>query len=59
MCGSGLLPCNHNCLCIDQDGSTALTLGAHEGHHECLPILLAHSAEVDRADDVSLVSAEV
>ena len=28
-------------------------MGAQEGHHECLSILLAHGAEVDKANAVS------
>ena len=27
---------------------------AYKGHHECLSILLAHGAEVDKADAVSV-----
>ena len=26
---------------------------AHEGHYDCLSILLAHGAEVDKAEEVS------
>ena len=33
-----------------QDGVTALMLAAQEGHHECLSILLAHGAEVDKVE---------
>ncbi len=36
------------------NGSTALMCAALEGHHECLSILLAHGAEVDKADAVSV-----
>ena len=28
-------------------------MAAQEGHHECLSILLAHGAEVDKAEAVS------
>ncbi len=39
--------------CFNQDGSTALMIAAERGHHECLPILLAHGAEVEKARAVS------
>ncbi len=29
-------------------------IAAEEGHHECLSILLAHGAEVDKAREVSI-----
>ena len=41
-------------LCIDQNGLTALILAAHKGCHECLSILLAHGAEVNKAAAVSI-----
>ena len=44
-------------VCIDQDGRTALILAANKGHHECLSLLLARGAEVDRSVGVSAVSA--
>ena len=47
--------CNHYCLHNEQDGA-ALLVAAEKGHHECLSILLAHGAEVDKADRVSAVS---
>ena len=46
--------CDLNCVCIDQLGSTALMMAAHQGHHECLSILLAHGAEVNKAAAVSV-----
>ncbi len=39
---------NQYCLCIHQNGLTALILAAQEGHHECLSILLAHGADVNK-----------
>ena len=42
------------CLCIDQNGHTALILAAQWGHQECMSILLAHGAEVDKARAVSV-----
>ncbi len=42
------------CLSIDQNKLTALKIAAQEGHHECLSILLAHGAEVDKAEAVSV-----
>ncbi len=41
-------------LYIDQNGLTALLLAAGRGHRECLSILLAHGAEVDKAEEVSV-----
>ena len=32
-------------------------VAANKGHHECLSILLAHGAEVDKANHVSAVNA--
>ena len=48
--------CNQYCLMFDQDGFTALMIAARYGHHECLSILLAHGAEVDKVARVSAVS---
>ena len=49
LCGSVFI-CHDLCgLCIYQNGSTALTLAAENGHRECLSILLAHGAEVNKA----------
>ena len=42
-------------VCIDQDGRTALILAANKGHHECLSLLLARGAEVDKSVGVSIV----
>jgi hypothetical protein len=43
------------CLCCQlKDGITALMMAAREGHHECLSILLAHGAEVNKAAAVSV-----
>ena len=42
------------CPCIVQNGLTALMIAALKGHHECLSILLAHGAEVDKARGVSV-----
>ena len=47
---------NPSCLYIDQFGSTALVSAAEKGHHECLSILLAHGAKVDKLKEVSEVS---
>ena len=44
-------------LCMDQDGSTALMDAAGRGRHECLLILLAHGAKVNKADEVSVRGA--
>ena len=50
-----LMLCNLHCLCYQlQYGSTALIIAAREGHHECLSILLAHGAEVNKAYAVSV-----
>ncbi len=32
-------------------------LAAAKGHHECLSVLLAHGADVNKAGDVSAVNA--
>ena len=37
-----------------QSGLTALMMAALEGHHEYLPILLAHGAEANKARTVSV-----
>ena len=37
--------------------STALVIAAQIGQHECLSILLAHGAEVDKANEVSVLRA--
>jgi hypothetical protein len=42
---------------FDQGSRTALMSAAGGGHHECLLILLAHGAEVDKVDKVSVVIA--
>ena len=47
--------CNKHCL--RQGGHTALMIAAEAGHHECLSILLAHGAEVDKIDEARAVSA--
>ena len=47
--------CDQYCLMFDQDGFTALMIAARNGNHECLSILLAHGAEVDKAARVSAV----
>jgi hypothetical protein len=39
---------------MDQNGEVALILAAREGHHECISILLAHGAEVNKAEEVSV-----
>ena len=39
---------------MDQDGCTALMKAAGRGHHECLSILLAHGATVNKVDEVSV-----
>jgi hypothetical protein len=39
---------------IDQDEHTALMIAARKGLHDCLSILLAHGAEVDKATTVSV-----
>ena len=41
------------CLYIRQDGCTAVMIATVKGQHECLSILLAHGAEVDKAIKVS------
>ena len=46
-----------NIVCIHQGGLTALMIASFEGRHECLSILLAHSANVDKANEVSVVVA--
>ena len=38
----------------DQGGHTSLMIAAANGHHECLSILLAHDAAVDKANTVSV-----
>ena len=53
-CSSGLLFYDQYCLCIDQNGLTALIIAAQKGHHECLSILLAHGAEVNKAEALSI-----
>ncbi len=40
-------------FCVDQDGCTALIMAAHMGHQDCLSILLANGAEVDKLTEVS------
>ena len=49
-----LMDCNPHDLFIDQDGFTALMIAVQEGHHECLSILLAHGADVNKATAVSV-----
>ena len=44
---------------FDQDGNTALMIAAQGGHHECLSILLAHGADVNKAGRVSAVSTPI
>ena len=44
------------CISADQDGFRSLMIVAANGHHECLSILLAHGAEVDKTTAVSAVS---
>ena len=39
---------------MDQNGLTALIGAARQGQRECLSILLAHGAEVNKADAVSV-----
>ena len=39
-----------------QDGCAALTIAAQEGHHECLSLLLARGADVNKAIEVSEAS---
>ncbi len=34
-------------------------IAAEKGHHECLSLLLAHGAEIDKADQVSAMSFQV
>ena len=46
---------NHLSVYIKQDGYSALMIAAAKGHHECLSILLAHGAEVDRPNEASVV----
>ena len=48
------MSCDLTCLCIVQNGFTALMFTANQGHQECLLILLAHGAEVDTATGVSV-----
>ena len=38
----------------DQGGRTALMISSIKGHRECLSILLAHDAAVDKANTVSV-----
>ena len=48
--------CNLCCLCCQlQSGCTALMIAAEGGHLQCLSILLAHDAAVDKANDVSVI----
>ena len=47
------MPCYEHCFFINQDGYTALMSAACAGQHECLSILLAHGADVDKANAVS------
>jgi ankyrin repeat protein len=44
-----------SCL-FNQDGSTALMIATQGGHQQCLLILLAHGADVDKSDRVRVVS---
>ena len=54
---SGLLRSFIYVVCIAQNGCIPLILAAQKGHHECVSILLAHGAEVDKAGGVSALSA--
>ena len=50
------MSCNQYCILTDQDGRTALMDASMKGQSECLSILLAHGAEVDKANSVGLPS---
>ncbi len=43
------------CAFIEQQGFSALIIASIKGHHECLSILLAHGAEVDKPNEVGIV----
>ena len=59
LCGCGWMCSDLNCLCIDQNGLTALMIAGLRGHHECLCILLAHGAEVDKSSEVRAVIGSI
>ena len=52
--------CIHECYnsshsnCDEQGGETALMGAAHNGHHECLSILVANGADVNMASKVPM-----
>ena len=48
--------CSYDYPCFDQGGKTALMIAAYYGYHECLSVLLAHGAAVDKANEVSVVA---
>ena len=56
MCSLALDCCVVTSIDLYQDGATALIIAAEKGHHECLSILLAHGADINRTTGVSLLS---
>ena len=46
-------------LCLEQYECTALMMAAKGGFHECLSMLLAHGAKVDKLNEVSFVLGSV
>ena len=51
MCG------DQDCLMFDQNGCSALSFAVCIRESECLSILLAHGADVEKTDKVSAVKA--